>query len=101
MARYSGSLTPHGTLSGGLSNAANVLSGTISSDHVSIKDKHFAYVQSTASATWDIEHPLNKFPSVTVVDSAGSVVVGEVQYISNSEVIVTFNGAVSGTAYLN
>lgn len=64
-------------------------------------DKSEVYEQSPASATWTINHSLNKRPSVTVVDSAGTAVEGEVQYISNSQIILKFNAAFSGKAYLN
>lgn len=67
----------------------------------SLADKHFTYTQNTASATWVIEHNLNTFPSVTVVDSAGSVVIGEVKYNNANQVTIVFNAAFSGKAYLN
>lgn len=61
----------------------------------------YIYHQSVASDIWYIVHNLDKYPSVTVVDSAGSVVIGDVQYITRDEIILTFAGAFSGTAYLN
>lgn len=64
-------------------------------------DKHFVFSQLTPATTWNIEHPLNKFPSVTVVDSGGSFVVGEITYIDISNVTVTFQSAFAGKAYLN
>lgn len=64
-------------------------------------DKHFAYTQYSASSVWHIEHGLEKYPSVSVVDSAGSLVVGEVKYISLNIVEITFNSAFSGKAYFN
>lgn len=64
-------------------------------------DKNFVYIQSSASNVWEITHNLNKYPSVTVVDSAGSVVVGEVLYNNTNKVTITFIGAFSGKAYLN
>ena len=48
----------------------------------------------------DISHTLDGFPSVTVVDSAGTVVIGEVSYNSTSSVTVSFESAFSGKAYL-
>jgi hypothetical protein len=62
-----------------------------------------AYVhhEPTPQQTWTITHPLEFFPSITVVDSAGSVVEGDVTYPSMSTVMVTFSGAFSGTAYLS
>lgn len=57
--------------------------------------------QPVASDVWVLEHNLDKYPSVTIVDSAGSVVVGDVTYVSKNKIIVTFIGAFSGKAYLN
>lgn len=64
-------------------------------------DLHFTFTQSSASAQWVIQHDLGKNPSVSVVDSAGSLVVGEVSYINNNNLIITFISAFSGKAYLN
>tara|TARA_R110002074_G_scaffold140880_1_gene287236 strand:- start:2694 stop:3236 length:543 start_codon:yes stop_codon:yes gene_type:complete len=64
-------------------------------------DLNFTYTQSSASAQWVIQHDLGKNPSVSVVDSAGSLVVGEVSYIDNNNLIITFISAFSGKAYLN
>ena len=64
-------------------------------------DKHFTYIKSTPDSVWDITHDLDKYPSVTVVDSAGSVVMGDITYTSKSALTVTFSAAFSGKAYLN
>lgn len=64
-------------------------------------DKYFVYTQTTPSDTWEITHNLNKRPSVSVVDSAGSLVNGDCNYIDNDKLILHFNGAFSGKAYLN
>lgn len=64
-------------------------------------DKHFTYIKSTPDSVWDITHDLDKYPSVTVVDSAGSVVIGDITYTSKSALTVTFSAAFSGKAYLN
>jgi hypothetical protein len=61
----------------------------------------FKHNQTTASATWTINHNLGKFPSVTVVDSANNVVEGCVQYIDNNTIELNFGSAFSGCAYLN
>ena len=66
-----------------------------------IYDKTFVYNQVTSSDVWEIEHNLDKYPSVTVVDSGGSVVVGEIVYIDKNNVRITFTSAFSGKAYLN
>ena len=64
-------------------------------------DASFEYTQNQSSKVWEINHNLNKKPSVTVVDSGDNVVVGEVQYIDNNNLTVSFNASFSGNAYLN
>lgn len=64
-------------------------------------DKTFVYTQNTPSDEWTVKHDLDKYPAVTVVDSANSVVVGECQYIDKNTVVLRFKGAFSGKAYCN
>jgi len=66
----------------------------------------YVHNQSSASATWTIVHNLDKHPSITVVDSAESLVHGAVVYNSNNKVTITFRfkeaaHVFSGKAYLN
>lgn len=63
-------------------------------------DKQYVHNQKTSAEVWEINHNLNKYPAVTVVDSAGSKVVGECDYIDLNNVRLTFKGAFSGKAYL-
>jgi len=58
------------------------------------------HTQATPSTTWTITHALGGYPAVSVVDSAKTVVFGEVQYLSTSQVVVNFSSAFSGYAYL-
>lgn len=64
-------------------------------------DAFFEYDQVSPSASWSIAHGLGKFPSVTVVDSAGTVVEGDITYVDDNNVTVDFAGAFSGKAYCN
>lgn len=64
-------------------------------------DAHYTYNQNTASAIWVVEHNLGKIPSVEVVDSAGTVVIGDVQHNSTNKVTITFTAPFSGKAFLN
>jgi hypothetical protein len=66
----------------------------------------YTHNQGSVSNTWVIVHDLGRFPSVTVVDSGGTVVTGNIVYDSNNQITLTFfaNGslvAFSGKAYLN
>lgn len=63
--------------------------------------QHYTHYQAIPLDTWTINHNMNFNPSVTVVDSVDRVVVGEVEYINLNQVVVTFQGAFSGHAYLS
>jgi hypothetical protein len=58
------------------------------------------HTQGTASTSWSITHALGGYPSVSIVDSAKTVVIGEVTYLSTTQVVVNFTSAFSGYAYL-
>lgn len=66
-----------------------------------IRDKSYIYKQKSASNEWYITHNLNKYPAVSIVDSADSIIVGEVQYIDMNSLIVKFSDPFSGKAYIN
>jgi len=63
----------------------------------------FEYVEdfSLATATWVINHNLGKYPSVSTVDSAGSIINGAITYNNENKITVVFTSATSGKAYLN
>lgn len=62
---------------------------------------NFIHDQAVAAASWTIDHMLNRFPSITVVDSAGSVVYGDEVYLDPNRVRIDFGVPFSGKAYLN
>lgn len=61
----------------------------------------YIHEQGIASDTWEIEHNLDKYPSVTLVDTAGTQFQGRVEYIDKNNCTVYMNGATKGKAYLN
>lgn len=61
----------------------------------------YVFEQASAADLWIIEHNLNRYPSCTVVDSAGTAVVGEVEYVNRQTIHVHFTAKFSGMAYLN
>ena len=61
----------------------------------------FVHTQAVAAAVWTITHNLNRHPSVTVIDSAGDLVFGDVHYVNTNQITVTHGGATGGVAYLN
>lgn len=65
------------------------------------KPTHYTHEQMVPSGMWIIQHNLDKFPSVTITDSAGSVVYGEITYKDKNVVHANFSAGFSGTAYCN
>lgn len=61
----------------------------------------YVHTQQVASNIWVVEHNLGKYPSVTIVDSAGREVTGSVEHVSVNKVIIRFENAFSGMAYFN
>ncbi len=73
----------------------------ISVDRVNQPTVAYHHVQGTASNTWVINHYLGWYPNVTVQDSSGSIVEGEITYTSSNSLTVTFTGSFRGDAYLS
>lgn len=92
----------------GTQNAGRLLSigndGMVTVSEISdmtISDRYFQFVQNIISDEWFIEHNLNKYPSVTVVDSAGTIIHGEVTYLTLNSLKIKFQTSFLGKAYLN
>ena len=56
-----------------------------------------------SNTLWTIDHEgkWGPYPSVTVINNNDIVIFGEVKYISNTQLTITFSAAFAGTAYLN
>lgn len=62
----------------------------------------YYHSQVAASATWVIDHNLDAYPGgVSVVDSAGSTVYGDVVYNSLNRLTISFAVSFSGEAYIS
>jgi hypothetical protein len=55
----------------------------------------------TPGTVWDVNHNLGGFPGVTAVDSAGTVIRGQVEYIDLNNIRISFNNPTSGSVYLS
>ena len=64
-------------------------------------DSYYKHTQSSPANPWVIPHGLNKFPSLTVLDSSGDRNYGDISYDSPTQVTITFSGAFSGVCYCN
>jgi len=61
----------------------------------------YIHNQLIPSNSWTIPHNLGKFPSITVVDSSNSTIIGDAIYIDNNNITLNFSSPFSGKAYLN
>ena len=70
-------------------------------DVVDMGDKNYVHNQPVASITWTVQHNLDKFPSCTMVLSTGQQGYGDVTFIDENNLTITFASAESGKAYIN
>lgn len=61
----------------------------------------YRYSQGVPASVWNIVHNLNFYPNITVEDSAGNIVEGEIDYLDPNTVQLSFSAAFSGYAYLS
>lgn len=83
-----------------LGSVLSLVSGSI---NVPGEDEVNSYVhtQALTSSIWTINHQLDKYPSVVIVDDDDNVVHCNVNYQDKNTVVATFSASVTGKAYLN
>ena len=94
-------------LSGSATGFSKIL--TTDGDTVSWTNATYVHTQTSTESTWVINHNLNKYPSVTVVDTADppTVIVATIVYTTPNRVTLTFFSgegdpqALQGKAYFN
>lgn len=65
------------------------------------KNDTYIHNQSIPQSVWVVTHNLGYYPSVNVVDSANDFIYGDVKYINNNSLIVTFGAPFGGVAYVS
>ena len=66
-----------------------------------VNDKDFVFTQPTPSIEWTVQHNMDKFPSVSVVNNNNILMYGNTTYVDTNNLIITFTAGFSGKAYLN
>lgn len=62
----------------------------------------YTHSQISPASVWNVNHNLNRYPSsISIVDSAGNVVWGDIKQISVNELTISFTAAFSGSAYIS
>lgn len=65
-------------------------------------DKTFVFTQGVAANVWDITHSMLKFPSVEVVDTGETSILGfQIIYIDKNRLTLSFITPFAGKAFLN
>lgn len=89
----------------GVTLSAESIVQTDSKSFISVEEKArlsgYVHDQIASSKSWMIPHPLKKFPAVSIVDTGGNLIIGEVTYLSDILLRVDFTAEFSGKAYLN
>ena len=84
--------------------AAGTITGTAPSQTLNFvlpMASQYVHVQSVSASTWTISHNLGFFPSVSVVDNGGNLVIGDVLYITENQVSISFSASFGGKAYFS
>jgi hypothetical protein len=61
----------------------------------------YTHNQEQPIQTWTITHDLGKFPSVSVVNNNNVLMYGDIAYVNDNKITITFSAGFSGKAYLN
>ena len=56
----------------------------------SFNNVNFDFTQGVPSATWNIQHSLDKYPSVSVVSDSNTIMYGQIEYIDKNNITITF-----------
>ena len=83
-----------------IDNTDDVAEGT-TNRYFTIGRVSYEHTQGVTSNSWVITHNLGFKPNVTVVDSAGNIVEGEIAYTNSNSLTVSFSSAFSGKAYIS
>lgn len=97
-----GATGPTGPAGSGGVTEFNGRTGNVSleeSDITAVNTYSQEFMIPTASAT--VTHNLGCYPSVTIVNTSGDTIVGDVQYLDSNTVLISFTGANVFTVYCN
>lgn len=83
----------------GVSGQINDLSGQLALARADAQRKWlgYAHVQTTSSATWTVDHRLNRFPIVQVFNASDEEVAADIAFTDENTVTVTHSAAMTGT----
>lgn len=69
--------------------------------YLTTSEIQYIHNQETPQATWVVTHNMGRIPSVTIVDSAGTEVEGDVTHNTINQTTLSFTSPFAGKAYMN
>lgn len=66
-----------------------------------VNDKNYVYEWATLESSVTVNHNLGKYPSVTIIDTAGSEIIGDITYVDENTVTLSFSAPTRGKACFN
>lgn len=60
----------------------------------------FVYSTPHPMSSWEIDHNMNKYPSVMLVDQDNNVIGADIKYINKNKIVVNLSEAICGRAFL-
>lgn len=67
----------------------------------SAPDKNYIHTQNEPSSNWLVQHNLNKFPTLTIIDEEGVSIIGLLRFIDLNTVEINFTEPLIGKAFAN
>lgn len=62
---------------------------------------NYIHTQLVPNSKWIVQHFMDKYPSVVIVDSAGTTVYGEISYVDRNIISLEFSYPFAGKAFIN
>lgn len=82
-------------------NGIEISGNKTAADYGIKEDKTYVFTQVFETMEWNIEHNMNKYPSIIVVDDNMFQVWAEIQYVDLNNIKVMFTKNFTGKAFLN
>lgn len=86
---------------GSLLEDKEYLLSVIDFDVVDSNDKNYIHNQTIPSDEWNVQHNLNKYPSVSVMLPSGHIGIADVTHVDENNLTITFAGDETGKAIIN
>ncbi len=89
----------HGDIPTNIDLAANqVAARNDADDGFNAYTLKYTHVQGTGAVVWNVNHGLGRRPSIQIFDTSGYEWKGEIRYIDDNNITITFGFAFSGVA---